>query len=66
MCDKYDHDALVASLDRVRAYCDYPKWIDGSRAMKVITNLIAHKVDAKYVMPTKINMEDGLKLKNYI
>jgi hypothetical protein len=66
MCDKYDHDALVASLDRVRANSDNPKWFDGSRAMKVITNLIAHKVDAKYVMPTKINMEDGLKLKNNI
>ena len=66
MCDKYDQDALVASLDRVRANSDNPKWFDGSRAMKVITNLIAHKVDAKYVMPTKINMEDGLKLKNNI
>ena len=29
--------------------------------MKVITNLISHKVDAKYIIPTKINMEDGLK-----
>lgn len=66
MCDKYDQDALVTSLDRVRANSDNPKWFDGSRAMKVITNLIAHKVDAKYVMPTKINMEDGLKLKNNI
>lgn len=60
MCDKYDQDALVTSLDRVRANSDNPKWFDGSRAMKVITNLIAHKVDAKYIMPTKINMEDGL------
>ena len=66
MCDKYDQDALVTSLDRVRANSDNPKWFDGSRAMKVITNLIAHKVDAKYVIPTKINMEDGLKLKNNI
>ena len=29
--------------------------------MKVITNLISHKVDAKYIIPTKINMEEGLK-----
>ncbi len=65
MCDKYDQDALVTSLDRVRANSDNPKWFDGSRAMKVITNLIAHKVDAKYIMPTKINMEDGLKLKKF-
>ena len=35
-------------------------WFDGSRAMKVITNTISHKIDAKYIVPTKINMEDGL------
>lgn len=29
--------------------------------MKVITNLISHKVDAQYIIPTKINMETGLK-----
>lgn len=61
MCDNYDHDALVTSLDRIRKNSDNPLWFDGSRAMKVITNLIAHKIDAKYVIPTKINMEDGLK-----
>ena len=61
MCDNYDHNALVTSLDRIRKNSDNPLWFDGSRAMKVITNLIAHKIDAKYVIPTKINMEDGLK-----
>lgn len=61
MCDEYDHDALVTSLDRIRKNSDNPLWFDGSRAMKVITNLIAHKIDAKYVIPTQINMEDGLK-----
>lgn len=61
MSDKYDKDALVTSLDRIRKNSDNPKWFDGSRAMKVITNLISHKVDAKYIIPTKINMEDGLK-----
>ena len=61
MSDKYDRNALVASLDKVRQNSDIPKWFDGSRAMKVITNLISHKVDAKYIIPTKINMEDGLK-----
>ena len=61
MSDKYDKDALVTSLDRIRNNSDNPKWFDGSRAMKVITNLISHKVDAKYIIPTKINMEDGLK-----
>lgn len=61
MCDEYDHDALVTSLDRIRKNSDNPLWFDGSRAMKVITNLIAHKIDAEYIIPTKINMEDGLK-----
>lgn len=63
MNDKYDRNALVTSLDRVRHNSDNPKWFDGSRAMKVITNLISHKVNAKYIIPTKINMEDGLKNK---
>lgn len=62
MSDKYDKDALITSLDRIRANSDNPKWFDGSRAMKVITNLISHKIDAKYIIPTKINMEDGLKM----
>lgn len=61
MSDEYDKDALITSLDRIRANSDNPLWFDGSRAMKVITNLISHKIDAKYIIPTKINMEDGLK-----
>ncbi len=63
MSDRYDKDALVTSLNRIRNNSDNPKWFDGSRAMKVITNLISHKVDAKYIIPTRINMEDGLKNK---
>lgn len=63
MSDEYDSDALVTSLDKIRQRSDNPKWFDGSRAMKVITNLISHKIDAKYIIPTKINMEDGLKNK---
>ena len=61
--DQYDRNSFVISLDRVRQNSDNPKWFDGSRAMKVITNLISHKVNAKYIIPTKINMEDGLKNK---
>lgn len=61
MSDGYDKDALITSLDRIRANSDNPLWFDGSRAMKVITNLISHKVDAKYIVPTKINMEDGIR-----
>ena len=62
MSDNYDRDALVTSLPKIRENSDNPLWFDGSRAMKVITNLISHKVDAKYIIPTKINMEEGLKI----
>ena len=58
--DNYDHDALKTSLNRIRENSDNPLWFDGSSAMKVITNTISHKIDAKYIVPTKINMEDGL------
>lgn len=61
MSDEYDKDALLTSLDKIRKNSDNPLWFDGSRAMKVITNYISHQVDAKYIVPTKINMEDGLK-----
>lgn len=61
--DKYDRNALITSLDEIRQNSDNPIWFDGSRAMKVITNLISHKINAKYIIPTKINMEDGLKNK---
>ena len=61
MSDKYDKDALVTSLEKVRNNSDNPSWFDGSRAMKVITNFISHQIDAKYIIPTKINMEDGIK-----
>lgn len=61
--DKYDENAYITSLDRIRANSDNPLWFDGSRAMKAITNVISHRIGAKYVIPTKINMEDGLKNK---
>lgn len=61
MSDEYDKDALITSLDRIRNNSDNPLWFDGSRAMKVITNYISHQVAANYIIPTKINMEDGLK-----
>lgn len=59
--DEYDHDALQTSLDKIRARSDNPLWFDGSRAMKVITNYISHEINAKYIIPTNINMEDGIK-----
>lgn len=58
--DEYDKNALDRSLNEIRENSDNPLWFDGSRAMKVITNAISHKIDAKYIIPTKLNMENGL------
>lgn len=60
--DKYDREAFTKSLDEIRQNSDNPKWFDGARAMKVITNCISHKINAQYLVPTKINMEEGLKI----
>lgn len=62
MSDKYDREAFTKSLDEIRQNSDNPKWFDGARAMKVITNCISHKINAQYLVPTKINMEEGLKI----
>lgn len=61
--DIYDHDMMVNSLDSIRNRSDNPTWFDGSRAMRVIANIITHKIGASIVIPTNINMEDGLKEK---
>ncbi len=61
MSDKYDRDALVTSLDTIKQRSDNPVWFDCSRAMKIITNFISHEIEAKYIIPTRINMEDGIK-----
>ena len=61
--DIYDHDMMISSLDTIRDRSDNPTWFDGSRAMRIIANLITHKIGADIVIPTNINMEDGLKQK---
>lgn len=61
MNDEYDRNALITSMDKIRARSDNPPWFDGSRATKVITNYISHIINAKYIIPTKINMADGIK-----
>lgn len=42
---------------------DNPSWFDGARALRIIANLVTHKIGANIVIPTNINMEDGLKQK---
>lgn len=59
--DLYDRGAYKKSLDKIRKNSDNPLWFDGSRAMKTINNYVLHKINAKYVIPTRINMEDGIR-----
>jgi len=61
--DLYDHDIMVSSLDTIRNRSDNPSWFDGARAMRIIANSITHKVGADVIIPTNINMEDGLRNK---
>lgn len=61
MTEKYDRDTMVTSLDKIRGRSDNPLWFDGARAMKMIVNSIVNKIDVKYIIPTRINMEDGIK-----
>lgn len=59
--DEYDKDTMITSLDKIRARSNNPLWFDGARAMKMITNSVAKKINAKYIIPTRINMEDGIR-----
>ena len=59
--NKYDREAFKKSLDEIRNRSDNPAWFDGARSMKAITNYISNKIGAKYIIPTKVNMELGLK-----
>ena len=63
LSDKYDREAYVTSLEKIRQRSDNPIWFNDSRSMKAITNFISHKVEAKYIIPTRINMEEGIKQK---
>lgn len=58
--DQYDQKTMLTSLNKIRNRSDNPLWFDGSRAMKMVTNVISHKIHAQYIIPTSINMEDGL------
>ena len=59
--DLYDRVSYKKSLDKIRQNSDNPLWFDGSRAMKTINNYVLHKINAKYIIPTRINMEDGIR-----
>lgn len=63
MNDEYDRLAITKPLNQIRNSTNNPAWFDDVRSMKVITNLISHKINAKFIIPTKIGMEQGIKNK---
>lgn len=59
--DQYDHDILTESLDNIVSKCpDKAGWWEGSRGMRFCMNAVARKLNAKYIIPTRINMLIGL------
>lgn len=61
LMDKYDHDVLNVSLDEIREKESAQKdWWSGARGMRILMNALARKMDAKYIVPTKINMIYGI------
>lgn len=59
--DNYDRDILNKSLEDIKKKCvGNEKWWDGARGMRFCMNAIARKVEAKYIVPTKINMINGI------
>lgn len=57
----YDADVLSVSFDDIRAQCPGNEgWWDGARGMRFCMNAIARRLNAKYIIPTRINMLIGL------
>lgn len=63
MCNEYDLDSFKKSLNKIKENSSNPLWFDGARAMRVIANVVMNKINAKNIIPTKINMIDGIKSK---
>lgn len=57
----YDYDILSESLDDIKKRCpDNQGWWDGARGMRFCMNAISRRLNAKYIIPTRINMLIGL------
>jgi Exopolyphosphatase len=59
--DSYSHDMMTKSWDEIKAKCPGNEaWWDGSRGMGFCMNAVARELNAKYIIPTKVNMTIGL------
>ncbi len=59
--NEYDNDMLSKSFDKIKS--ENPgmtEWWNGARGMRFCMNAIARKLNAKYIIPTRINMLIGL------
>ena len=59
--EKYDYATLNISLDKIKA--ENPElagWWDGARGMRFCINVLAKRLNTKYIVPTRINMLLGL------
>ncbi len=55
--NNYDRDIMKRSLDEIKNQeVGNEAWWDGARAMRVCMNALAEKFQAKYIVPTRINM----------
>lgn len=65
--NEYDKDILTKSLEEIKSRCpNNVAWWNGARGMRFCMNAVARKLNAKYILPTRINMLIGLanELKN--
>ena len=59
--NEYDKDILNKSLYEIKSRCaGNENWWDGARGMRFCMNAVAKKLNAKYIIPTRINMIIGL------
>lgn len=59
----YIIDIMIHSLDAIRNRINNPTLFDSSRTMRIIANIITHKIGSVIVIPINIDMEDDLKIK---
>lgn len=58
--DQYDLDVMHKSLDKIKENAADPGWWDGARGMRFCISAVAHKLNAKIIIPTRINMLIGI------
>lgn len=59
--DKYDQKYFYeTSLDEIGKRTNRDSWWRGTRGMRLCVKVICDLLDIKYIIPTRINMTDGI------